>query len=88
MVIEMKKAKLKNKIETKEIEMESEYSVRNLIKILIIIVLCFVYDNEGNKIFLGKWGYNLLTNEVMLLSKTESSSDVSVNGLILREIYD
>lgn len=51
----------------------------------IIIALCYVYDKNGKKIFMGKWGYNCATNEVLLLSKTETNSNISVNGLILKQ---
>ena len=54
----------------------------------MVVVLCHVYDNDGNKVFLGAWGYDLIKKQTILLSKTNSSQNISINGLILREIYD
>lgn len=54
----------------------------------IIIVLCWAYNKDNKKVFLGKWGYNCSTNEILLLSKTDSSHEISLNGLILRQTYD
>ena len=46
----------------------------------IIIALCYVFSKTGEKIFLGKWGYNLATDTVLLFSKTDNTADISVNG--------
>lgn len=54
----------------------------------IIISLCYVYDNEGKKIFLGAWGYDLSNDKTMLISKTKTDFPISTNGLILRKILD
>ncbi len=52
----------------------------------IIILLCYVYDKQNNKVFLGTFGYDTITSEVMLLSKTDESNYISANGLILKQI--
>lgn len=49
----------------------------------IIIALAYVYDKHNNKVFLGTWGYNTSTNEIMLFSTTNNQVDISSNGLIL-----
>ena len=54
----------------------------------IIISLCYVYDNEGKKIFLGAWGYDLSNDKTMLISKTKTDFPISTNGLILRKTLD
>lgn len=51
----------------------------------IIIALCYVYDKDNNKIFLGTWGYNILNNSTLLFSKTNYIEQTSINGLILKE---
>ena len=80
MVIEMKKAKLKNKIETKEIEMESEYSVRNLIKILIIIILCFCLFYSITVLFLSNRENKVEENPVII-----DSSNIIFSQLLNRK---
>lgn len=54
----------------------------------MIVALCHVFDNDGNKIFLGAWGYDLKNKQTILISKTNPSQNISINGLILKEIYD
>ena len=54
----------------------------------LIIALCYVYDKDNNKIFLGTWGYNIETKTTLLLSKTDITHDVSINGLILKQTLD
>ncbi len=54
----------------------------------IIIVCAYVYDKNDNKMFLGTWGYNVLTSQTLLFSKTEQNQSVSANGLILRRSID
>ena len=54
----------------------------------IIILLCYVYDKNGNKLFLGKWGYNCDTEAILLLSKTDYTPEISSNGLILKQVLD
>lgn len=54
----------------------------------IILALCYVYDKDNKKIFLGTWGYNLANNSTLLFSKTDYIQQTSVNGLILRETLD
>ncbi|MBQ9149965.1 hypothetical protein IJX73_03440 [bacterium] len=54
----------------------------------LIIALCYVYDKDNNKIFLGTWGYNIETNTTLLLSKTDVTHDVSINGLILKQTLE
>lgn len=49
----------------------------------IIIALSYVYDKNNNKIFLGAWGYNIETNEIMLFTKSGVDFKISSNGLIL-----
>ena len=54
----------------------------------IIVALLYVFDKEKNKIFLGTWGYNILNGQTLLLSKTNSTPQISTNGLILRQTLD
>ncbi|MBQ8847728.1 MAG: hypothetical protein IJ003_02145 [Candidatus Gastranaerophilales bacterium] len=54
----------------------------------VIIVLCYAYDKENNKIFLGTWGYDVVKERAYLFSKTSPVADVSVNGLILKEVIE
>ena len=54
----------------------------------IVIVLCYVYNNDGNKIFMGSWGYDIEKNRVLLLSKTKKDFSISTNGLILKKVLD
>lgn len=54
----------------------------------LIIALCYVFDKNNNKIFLGTWGYNLSTNETILISKTDYSPNLTINGLILKQVID
>ena len=54
----------------------------------LIIILCYVYNKEGKKIFMGSWGYDIETNKVLLLSKTKSNFSISTNGLILKKVLD
>ncbi len=54
----------------------------------IIILLCYVYDKNGNKLFLGQWGYNCETEAILLLSKKEFTPKISSNGLILKQVLD
>ncbi len=54
----------------------------------LIIVLCYVYDKENRKIFMGAWSYNCYSHEIILLSKTNTIYEISANGLILKRSYD
>lgn len=54
----------------------------------MIVAHCFVYDNSGNKIFLGAWGYDLDKKQTILISKTNPIQNISINGIFLKEIYD
>jgi len=54
----------------------------------LIIALCYVFDKNNNKIFLGAWGYNILNQTVLLLSKTDYTQNVSINGLILKQTLE
>lgn len=51
----------------------------------LIIVLCYVFDNNDNKVFLGTWGYDILENKAIFLSSSSSAIPISANGLIIRE---
>lgn len=54
----------------------------------IVVAICYVYDNDKNKIFLGTWGYNLKTKETILLSKENLTPKISVNGIFLKRVFD
>ena len=54
----------------------------------LVIVLSYVYDKNNRKIFLGAWSYNCLNHEIILLSKTKTSFEISANGLILKRSYN
>lgn len=54
----------------------------------IIISICYVYDNDGNKLFLGVWGYDCKNQQTMLLSKENTPQKVSINGLMVKQIFD
>ncbi len=54
----------------------------------VILSYCFALDNENNKVFLGVWGYNLRTNETILISKEPVNLNISNNGLYLKQIID
>ncbi len=54
----------------------------------LIIARYYVYDNEGKKIFLGLWGYDLEENKTMMLSSTNPSTSISANGLVLKRVIE
>ncbi|MBQ4646284.1 MAG: hypothetical protein IJB79_02935 [Candidatus Gastranaerophilales bacterium] len=54
----------------------------------VIFALCYVYDKDGNKIFLGTWAYDCIKRETSLISKTKFTPFVSINGLILKHSYN
>ena len=54
----------------------------------VIICLCYVYDKDGKKLFMGAWGYDLLSDKTMLISKTKTDFPISTNGLILKRTLD
>ena len=54
----------------------------------LILALAYVLDKDNNKVFLGTWGYNILTNETILVSKTDYQPNISINGLILKQVLD
>ncbi len=54
----------------------------------VIIVLLYFFDKKNNKIFMGTWGYNCETKEVLMFSKTNPSFPISLNGLILKRVLE
>ncbi len=48
----------------------------------------FVFDEEGNKIFLGVWGYDFEEGRTILLSSTNPSVPISANGLVLKRVLE
>lgn len=54
----------------------------------VILAHYFIFDKDNNKIFLGTWAYNCITNETILISKDEPLVNVSANGLILKQVTD
>lgn len=54
----------------------------------VIVILCYVYDKNNNKIFMGTWGYNTLSREILLFSNTDASYPISLNGLILKRVLE
>ncbi len=54
----------------------------------IIICLCYIYNKEGEKLFIGAWGYDLRNDKTMLISKTETDFSISTNGVILKRTLD
>ncbi len=54
----------------------------------LIVVHCFIYDKDNNKVFLGTWGYDVKRRKTILLSKTNPSYELSINGLILKQVYE
>jgi len=51
----------------------------------MVIVLCYVFDNNNNKILLGTWGYDIYENTATFLSSSSTKIPISANGLIIRE---
>ena len=54
----------------------------------IILAICYAYDNDGNKVFLGLWGYDCQKQETILISKTKTTPNVSINGFFLKRTID
>ena len=54
----------------------------------VIIAYCYIYNKDGNKVFMGIWGYNLSENKTILISKTNASYPVSSNGLVLKRVLE
>ena len=54
----------------------------------MIIAICYVYDNNNKKIYLGTWGYDFSKRETSLISKTGYVPNLSVNGLFLKHSYN
>ena len=54
----------------------------------IVVCLLYVYDNDNNKLYLGTWGYDCVKRETILISKTNTTPMISVNGLILKHSYN
>ena len=54
----------------------------------VIVVLCYCYNKEGKKVFFGAWGFNCMTREVFLYSRTNPSIPISLNGLILKRVLE
>ena len=54
----------------------------------MVVVNCFVYNNEGKKIFLGVWGYDLKENSASLISRTSPNVSISTNGLALKRVLE
>lgn len=54
----------------------------------LVVANCYTYDNEGKKIFLGVWGYDLSDNRTVMISKTNPSVAISSNGLVLKRVLE
>lgn len=54
----------------------------------VIIVLLYFYDKDNNKIFMGTWGYNTVTKDILMYSRTNPSFPISLNGLILKRVLE
>ncbi len=54
----------------------------------LVVARYYVYNNDGQKIFLGLWGYDLVENRTMLISKDNPSVSVSSNGLVLKRVLE
>ena len=54
----------------------------------VIVTLLYVYDNDNNKIFLGTWGYDCVKREIILISKSNYTPTITINGLILKHSYN
>ena len=54
----------------------------------LVVAYCYTYDNDGKKVFLGLWGYNLNEKTTILISKQESSYPISSNGLVLKRVLE
>lgn len=54
----------------------------------IVVSYCYALDNDNNKVFLGIWGYNLETNQTILISKKMIPLDISSNALYLKQVVD
>ena len=55
----------------------------------IVVALFYLYNFDDNKkVFMGTWGYNVLTGETILISPTNPSQEVSANGLVLKQVLD
>lgn len=54
----------------------------------VIVAYCYVLDKNNKKIFLGIWGYNVLTNETILISKDMKKIDISANGIFLKQVLN
>ena len=53
-----------------------------------VVIKFYVYDAYGNKMFLGLWGYDLEDNKTLLISKTNPSTSISANGLVLKRVLE
>ena len=54
----------------------------------IIICELFLYTKEGEKLFVGLWGYDTKNNKTILLSEKNSSYPISTNGLVLKQVLE
>ena len=52
----------------------------------MVVFQCFVYQNDFEKTFLGTWGYDLIQDKFVLISKTNSPVSISANGLVLKRV--
>ena len=52
----------------------------------LIISYCFAYNVNGEKVFLGIWGYDIEKNQTILISKTMQQLDISSNGIFLKQV--
>lgn len=53
-----------------------------------IVLNCYTFDKDNQKVFLGLWGYDYALNQTILFSDTDSDADISTNGLILRQVLE
>ena len=54
----------------------------------LIALKLYVISKEGERIFLGTWGYDLEKNNTILLSKDGSNVSISSNGLVLKQVLE
>lgn len=54
----------------------------------VIVILCYLYNKDNNKLFMGTWGYNCKTKNILLFSKNNPSFPISLNGLILKRVLE
>ena len=54
----------------------------------LVVANLYAYNVGGKKIFLGVWGYDLIENKTIMISKTNPTVSISANGLALKQVLE